>query len=143
MSPAILDLDELLKFKHEEIKESVSVLDSEDLVNKAYEGLLTVLSLYPKGRGLEVYSLNHENHVDGDIFTPLLTGIYIPGSKRLYWAGHVDIAVDLVVARGTVYLVPDDKCDYSYVSVVELDKFPNYVYDGDRHAKFYFKVMSV
>jgi hypothetical protein len=138
-----MQLSQLLKIKQEEIKESISILDSEELVNKAYEGLLTVLSLYPEGKGLECYSLNHEQGIDGDIFTPLITGLYIPGSKRLYWAGHVDVSVDLIMERGSVYLEPPDDCDYSFVSVVEMDKFPKHIYNGDPSSRHLFKVITV
>lgn len=138
-----MQLSQLLKIKQEEIFESVSILDSEELVDKAYEGLLAVLSLYPdKNKGLECYALNHEQQ-DVDILTPLVAGLYIPGSKRLYWAGHVDVSVDLIVARGSVYLEPPNDCDYAFVSVVEMEKFPKHIYNGDPKPRHLFKVITV
>ena len=139
--------DQILKIKVEEIRESVSILDSEEMVNKAYEGLLAILALYPKGKGLEIYSQNHETRKDVaknfDFFTPLITGIYIPGSKRAYWCGHVDVAVDLIVAQGSVYIEPPDHSDYAFVSVVEMESFPRYIYNGDPAPRHLFKVTTV
>ena len=140
--------NQFLKFPGEEINESISILDSEELVDKAYEGLLAVLALSPSAQksgkiGTEVYLHEGEDEKDLDIFTPLIAGIYIPGSKRLYWSGRVDISTDLVVERGSVYLEPPDNCEYSFVSVVEVDKFPKHIYNGDPLARFLFKVITV
>ena len=125
------------------IEESVSIMDSEELVDKAYDGLLNALELCPtKEKPLSVYDLNLDNSgSDMSIFNSLLAGIYIPGSKRCYWTGHVDIKVDTPPAMGCVYIEPPDYSLYSFVVVEELESLPKTIFIGISKPKYKYKVL--
>lgn len=110
------------------IEETISLLDSESMVDVAYSGLISILDLIPS-RGMQIEGdvlggkRKHMSH-----FYPIHNGIYIPGSKRCFWVGRFDVGVDALPETGSVYVVPDENERFAWVTVRNINRLPRGVY---------------
>lgn len=126
---------------HQQIYESVSVLDSDDLVDNACEGLLAIMELVPE-RKIIGYQVGGGNGVRYEHFNAIKNGIYMPGSKRCYWVGRFDVEVDDLPEIGCVYIKPSKGEFYAYATVRKIKKFPKRVFCQCRKAKAYYEVIT-
>lgn len=122
-----------------EIMESICVLDSEDLVSKAYEGILGLMDIFPKDK----------QEIDGiamgcskktlDFFMPIVTGLYFPATKRCFWAGRFDVDVDDLPKEGAVYT--DEHGDrFTWVSFKRIKTLPSFVRGAVKGCIAYYQV---
>lgn len=109
--------------------ESCSILDSEDLIDTAYNGLLACLEFWPEGadRSIEcdIFTGYKNTKREMDVFTWMLDGVYVPGSKRNYWWGSFDIDVDQVPDRCCVWTDVLKGSSFEYTSVWKINKLPH------------------
>lgn len=107
---------------------SISCLTSEDMTDKAYAGLLAVMRLIEvNGDGyIETTQTNWKRKKDLEVFLPVVSGIYIPGTVRNYWCGYFDTPVDFPPDNGCVIISNhDDLVQFEFVSVKRIRRFPN------------------
>jgi hypothetical protein len=75
------------------IFESEPMLSSEELVDKAYEGLVSIMDIFKmsktkKGEGIEVNAVGCSNKIMTPFYA-LVGGVYVPAVHRCYWGGEV------------------------------------------------------
>lgn len=110
-----------------EIRTSVSILDSEDLIDTAYNGLLHCLEWFPGGGTTipcVVVTGNKSSLKEMDHFYSFIDGIYYPGIKRNYWYGSFDIHVDDVPDHCCVWVDTEKHSSLEYVVVNKVRQFP-------------------
>lgn len=124
------------------IEDTVSMLDSEEMVDAAYNGLVSLLDLVPQ-KGLRVEAnviggprdKKHMSH-----FEALLSGVYIPGSRRCYWVGRFDLSVDALPDRGSVYCAPESDARFEWATVRRVAKLPRGIYTTDNRKSIIYEV---
>lgn len=114
------------------ILESCSILDSEDLIDTAYNGLLACLEFWPGGSNdnsieCEVVSGYKKINREMDVFSWAVDGVYVPGSMRNYWFGSFDIDVDEVPDSCCVWTNLVSSALFEYTSVKKINAFPHNV----------------
>lgn len=124
------------------IIESPSILTSEEMVDKAYDGLIALLGLIPQKKRLagEVFGGGNATHMSA--FNALVDGIYCPGSVRYYYTGHFDLSVDSLPDSGSVYVEPTDLEAFSYVTIKRVDKLPRWIWHSCRDVVANYEVTS-
>lgn len=141
------------------IYQSVSVLDGEDLVNKAYAGILGLMdTVKPNSSDLiGVYRIagDSSQYTKGEVgkvrpdraefISGLQCGVYIPGTKRDYWCGNFDVGVDEFPQQGCVYCSPDEKDgeDFAYVHVKKMAGFADNIITQCKDPVARYKVSHV
>ncbi|WP_298440351.1 hypothetical protein [Geobacter sp.] len=126
------------------IGESVSILDSEELVDKAYSGLLAILDWVPKpGEKVEAMQFGGCGRKDMEHFQALTEGVYIPGSKRNYYWGTFDLDVDELPESGCVYVKPSEGMEFSYAAVKRVRRFKKGVVCQCKDPAYIYKVYVV
>lgn len=105
-----------------DIRESVSILNGDDLVNTAYEGLVSLMDMIKPDKqniiGVYRYAGEDIHRRDGkksrlipsmsEWVAGLICGVYMPGSQRSYWCGNFDVGVDEFPKEGCVWVSPDE-----------------------------------
>jgi hypothetical protein len=133
------------------IQQSISILDSEEMINKAYEGLLATLALnnFKQVDGKTEEEAIHVNlggprgKKELDVFMPILKGIYIPGSKRDYWTGYFDLKVDTPPDFGSVYLTPGHTdVSFNWITVVKIKSLPKWIISGNKKPVLCYKTLD-
>ena len=76
------------------------MLSSEELVDKAYEGLVSIMDIFKmsktkKGEGIEVNAVGCSNKIMTPFYA-LVGGVYVPAVHRCYWGGRFDVGVDML-----------------------------------------------
>jgi hypothetical protein len=115
------------------ILSSISILESEELIDGAYECLLSLMqyvSFDKKGyRSVDIWGGHVCSKKDMtkrhmDILSVLIDGIYYPGSKRDYLCGIVDIKNDILVNSGSVILISNDnEILMEFISIKKIKMF--------------------
>lgn len=124
------------------IEESVSILDSEDLIDKAYLGLVSIMDMRPKSKLIQIEQHGKEK-ADMSPFLAVVDGVYIPGSARNYWLGRFDVDVDELPRSGCVYVEPSKGQIFSYVAVTRQLYPDKKVFDVSKNAIAYYKIAYV
>lgn len=132
----------------EHIGLSISCLDDEDMVDKAYSGLVSLIemvSLDKKTNSAIVLVNNGLRERDINVFLPLTEGIYIPGSARNYWCGFLDPVDMPPPIEGCVYMQPRYRnIDYEFIVIRQIKRFPKGVICGScKNPKFIYKTYNV
>jgi len=111
------------------INESISIFDNEDMIDKAYTGLISIMDLKPKkGEMTEFHQfLGGWDNKTYDQLYALIDGVYIPGSKRDYWIGNFDIGVDELIS-GSVYIDTKHDETFRYCTITKIEKLPKWIY---------------
>lgn len=129
------------------IEDSISCFNDEDLVNKAYEGLIATMDLvkpYKMTKNIEILTQNGNRKKDYNVFAPLLDGIYIPGSIRNYWTGFVDPIDYPLPEIGCVYISPRfDNVNFEFITIKKIKKLPYKVTSSCKKPKDIFKIFNV
>ena len=130
----------------QQIFQSISCLDDEDLVEKAYDGLLATMDLvnFDKKKGhIELSTINGNRKRDFDVFSPIVDGIYIPGSKRDYWAGFVDPVDHPLPKNGCVYIEPRfQDVKFEFITVKKIDRLPSKIVCSCKETKHLYKTFN-
>lgn len=129
----------------ESIGTSVACLDSEELVESAYSGLLGCMDFMKfdaDGRN-EMTVLGGQGMYDMDVFHPLVRGIYIPGSKRNYWNGYVDPVDFPLPNAGCVYVDSGSPEMFEFVTIKRLSKLPHKVVCQCKKPEYIYKFIFV
>ena len=108
------------------INESIHVLDSEDLMDKVYSGLLGICSVMPMDSDVIIGNTYGSNDNSLDALLPLKTGLYLPASKRCFWEGRFDVGVDPLPESGAIYAILDEGV-FSWVSFKRLKSLPGFI----------------
>ncbi len=124
------------------IAQSISIFDSEDVVDKAYSTLLNIMELEPKADYLCAHQLGGHG-TDMTPFYAVIDGIYIPGSTRSYWLGRFDVGVDDFPKSGCVYVVPNKDQLFAYVAVTRQKYLEKKDFGGSKRAVAYYKMAHV
>lgn len=119
------------------IRESTSVADGDDLIDAAYGRLVDLMDLWPQAmiEGVEIGNKQRSF----DWLTPFVSGLYIPASKRLYWEGRFDLAVDPLPNNGAVYYATDQ--GFAWVVVKRISGLPRHAYSMCHSAVAHYEVM--
>jgi hypothetical protein len=99
-----------------EILNSISILDSEKMIDETYNSLLALIEMHECDNELLklcVIGGYRDNKLDQKTYTPifgttLVDGIYIPAVTRNYLYGTVDIKNDILPERGSVIIKSHD-----------------------------------
>jgi len=129
-----------MKANHD-IMESISCLDDEDLVEKAYGGLLATTDLIQsKNKKIIINTHNGGRRKDFNTFLPVVKGIYIPGSPRYYWTGYVDPVDFPLPETGCVYITPQFKdVEFEFISIKRINSIPEKTYCKCKNQAYYYK----
>lgn len=117
------------------IQESISMFDNEDVVEKSYEALLSIMhtteSYNKKSNQIYIHNIgglnfrkklnNKERCRDMFHFNTLNDGIYIPAVKRNYISGSFDIKNDDLIKSGSVIILPDESDFFEWVTVTKIN----------------------
>lgn len=129
----------------ESIGESVSCLDSEDMINRAYSGLLACMSMVEPNKGdtIVIDTCNGNRKRDFDTFSPLKEGIYIPGSKRNYWVGYVDPVDFPLPETGCVFIQSGyTEVDFAFITIKRIKKLPKKTVCQCKKPKYVYKAFN-
>ena len=129
----------------ESIGTSVSCLDTEDLAELAYSGVIGCMDLvkFDKSGLNEMIVLGGQGPRDMDVFQPLIDGIYIPGSQRHYWNGYVDPVDFPLPESGCVYCKTDSPDHFKFVTIKRISKLPKKVVCECKKPLYIYKFINV
>ena len=135
-----------------QICESISCLDDEDMVLKAYGGMVSLMQTIDiqKKSGMVEFMMHDGGRAsrkraqDFGPFIGLVNSLYIPGSTRCFWSGGYDPSDEPLPDEGCVYIKPRySGVQFEFINVKRLKHLPSKVICSIKNPLHIYKAYSI